>query len=444
MAQLEKQFAASQNFLNGLTELPNYSELRQQQLERLLSAIQGASLTCEQAGALLAKLKANLWDNQQIVSLKQAIADRIGAEPSAAKGRQSQQDYRALPYYLDKSWWEILLKRKPCPETVERLCCHASNLGLRNPTEPTYGMILALVFCCDTAEILPDVEKWNLLQEHKYRMKRIFTASPAPAHCLEVLPRDVACVPSALLAQAFPQGFKPFELDRGVFDFVLQQGASFPLRKTNRAAPSSSRLPVQSGFVPDLCQAVAGVLRHSLTYQNLGRERETEKELPGFKLLDQKEKASQNAPLALEDAKSEMPASQAAAQPEEETKHPQALIASLQSGIVKSKDGSQSNVKNPVSKVGKRPAARSSGLKRPAAAVSKTSQADMSVKKSGLSGQPEKKTRRAPEDMLAARATLFRKVPKQLQDKFRGGCSTCRNRPFCTLSCWAKRGYYPD
>ena len=155
MAQLEKQFAASQNFLNGLTELPNYSELRQQQLERLLSAIQGVSLTCEQAGALLAKLKANLWDNQQIVSLKQAIADRIGAEPSAVMGRQSQQDYRALPYYLDKSWWEILLKRKPCPETVERLCCHASNLGLRNPTEPTYGMILALVFCCDTAEILP-------------------------------------------------------------------------------------------------------------------------------------------------------------------------------------------------------------------------------------------------------------------------------------------------
>ena len=132
-----------------------------------------------------------------------------------------------------------------------------------------------------------------------------------------------------------------------------------------------------------------------------GRERETEKELPGFKLLDQKEKASQNAPLALEDAKSEMPASQAAAQPEEETKHPQALIASLQSGIVKSKDGSQSSVKNPVSKVGKRPAARSSGLKRPAAAVSKTSQADMSVKKSGLSGQPEKKTRLAAEDMLA-------------------------------------------
>ena len=167
-------------------------------------------------------------------------------------------------------------------------------------------MILALVFCCDTAEILADVEKWNLLQEHKYRMKRIFTASPAPAQCLEVFPRDVACAPSALLAQAFPQGFKPFELDRGVFDFVLQQGASFPLRKTNRAAPSSSRLPVRSGSVPDLCQAFAGVLSHSLTFQNLGRERETEKELPGFKLLDQKEKASQNAPLALEDAKSDL------------------------------------------------------------------------------------------------------------------------------------------
>ena len=445
MAQVEKQVSASQNFLSGLTELPNYGDLRQQQLERLLGAIQGVSLNCEQAGSLLAKFQANLWDPQQIVSLKQAIADRIGAEPSAVKGRQRQQDYRALPYYLDQAWWEVLLKRKPSLETLEKLCHHASNLGLRNPTEPTYGMLLALVFCSDPAVILPDVEKWNLLQEQKYRMKKIFSGCSAPVQFLEVLPRDVASMPGSLLDQAFPHGFTAFDLHRNVFDFVLQQGASFPLRKTHRAAPSS-RLPVQNLALPDWGSVFAGALSRSLS--NLGVDREIEKELPGFKLLDPKDKTSKHVPLALEDAKTDKPVDQLAAKPREETKQPQDLIASLQSGIEKSKEAGQASSESEKIPVTKKPAMRSGGVKkRPAAAGGQSSQARSSVKatkKSPSFDKSEKKTRLSPSDMVEARASLFRKVPKQLQDRFRGGCSTCRNRPFCTLSCWAKRGYYPD
>ena len=85
--------------------------------------------------------------------------------------------------------------------------------------------------------------------------------------------------------------------------------------------------------------------------------------------------------------------------------------------------------------------------KRPAAAGGQSSQARSSVKatkKSPSFDKSEKKTRLSPSDMVEARASLFRKAPKHLQDRFRGGCSTCRNRPFCTLSCWAKRGFYPD
>ena len=44
----------------------------------------------------------------------------------------------------------------------------------------------------------------------------------------------------------------------------------------------------------------------------------------------------------------------------------------------------------------------------------------------------------------AQAATAMGAIPAELQDLWRNGCSGCRHRPNCTLSCWAKRGYYPD
>eukprot|EP00434_Breviolum_minutum_P002366 symbB.v1.2.002090.t1/scaffold109.1/size325261/8 len=52
-------------------------------------------------------------------------------------------------------------------------------------------------------------------------------------------------------------------------------------------------------------------------------------------------------------------------------------------------------------------------------------------------------SKRSVDQMAKARELLFQKIPTELQNKYRAGCSTCRHRPFCTLSCWAKRGYVP-
>ena len=58
------------------------------------------------------------------------------------------------------------------------------------------------------------------------------------------------------------------------------------------------------------------------------------------------------------------------------------------------------------------------------------------IKKTKLAG-PEFKPGSAEE--VAHRKTCG--VPLALLNKFKKGCATCRERPFCTRSCWRKRGY---
>jgi hypothetical protein len=70
----------------------------------------------------------------------------------------------------------------------------------------------------------------------------------------------------------------------------------------------------------------------------------------------------------------------------------------------------------------KRPAGRGK-MKRPAAVASK------------------KRPSETAEEKEEKRRLLFKRVPKPLQNEYAKGCSKCRGRPYCTLSCWFERGY---
>ena len=95
-----------------------------------------------------------------------------------------------------------------------------------------------------------------------------------------------------------------------------------------------------------------------------------------------------------------------------ESEKPAALEVEVQEAVVK-----------------KRPAAAPQGgvTKRPA---SKPKQA---FKRPAIEG----------EDRVARKRRLLLEagVPRSLMQQYSAGCSTCRSAPFCTPSCWAKRGY---
>ena len=223
MAQVDTRLVAAQNFLQGLRSLPNFEDLRQQQFEKLLTLIRSKTLSFDQATVCLEKISEELCGNEFTLGLKQAVADQI-CELEAKADRTRQQDYRALPRYLDKAWFQVLAEATVKASALEHLVRLAKKLGLTKPSEPTYATLLALVFCHKEDEFLTQDQKWRLVQEFKPQMKKWFQQSCGVTHVVETLPRDVAEFPQELLRNAYPGGFAPIIL-------LLLRGWSMCLKK---------------------------------------------------------------------------------------------------------------------------------------------------------------------------------------------------------------------
>ena len=105
MAQVDTRLVAAQNFLVGLKSLPTFADLRQQQFDKLLTLIRSKTLSFDQAAVCLPKISEDLWGEEFTLGLKQAVTDQI-CKGDGKPERSRQQDYRALPCYLDKGWFE--------------------------------------------------------------------------------------------------------------------------------------------------------------------------------------------------------------------------------------------------------------------------------------------------------------------------------------------------
>ena len=86
--------------------LSQYAELRGKQLERLTAVIRKSRLTLEQSGAVLTALDSNLWAEGSLSQLRTLVADQTVTDTSEEQAiqRVKQQDFSALPHYLDAEW----------------------------------------------------------------------------------------------------------------------------------------------------------------------------------------------------------------------------------------------------------------------------------------------------------------------------------------------------
>jgi len=236
MAQIENRTLAAQTFLSGLRALPNFQDLRQKQYDLLLTLIRSKVIVFEQVNSILAKLSEDIWGKDLLLGLKQALTDQVITEEGRQVFRGKQQDYRALPLYLNQHWFEVLGKASTRTHAVEFLVALAIKLGLRRPTEPTFATLLALVFCGQEDSFLSEDQKWRLLQDYKPQMKKWLRDAPPLARIVEVLPQDVELFPQDLLRNAYPDGFTPCYPSLTWTAHVIQQASTFPLRKTNQVA----------------------------------------------------------------------------------------------------------------------------------------------------------------------------------------------------------------
>jgi hypothetical protein len=169
--------------------------------------------------------------------------------------------------------------------------------------------------------------------------------------------------------------------------------------------------------------------------KNVPASAAAEPEIPGLKIFAREPHLArqQQSQLALMDQAHGTEEKNAAAAADADASKPQAMIDKLRSDLEaesKAKKGKEpakksekkkthgsKKTKGPKTSVLKRPAAAPPALKRPASA--------------GLFLQePDPK-----------RAALLKMIPSDLLDRYAGGCSRCYHRKFCTVSCWARRGY---
>ena len=98
------------------------------------------------------------------------------------------------------------------------------------------------------------------------------------------------------------------------------------------------------------------------------------------------------------------------------------------------------SMKRPASNVAmKRPAAKTAAVDR-TKETKKTRQPRAASVKAEKSGKA-KKPFRGKITRNMRREALLRTVPSALKRRYAKGCSKCRHRALCTVSCWAARGF---
>ena len=89
----------------------------------------------------------------------------------------------------------------------------------------------------------------------------------------------------------------------------------------------------------------------------------------------------------------------------------------------------------PCKKPAKQSKGKKKGMARPASAVKKILKRPAAVAASSAAGDMSE------GGYTDRRDTLLKKIPKDVLQRYKGGCSRCYHRAYCTVSCWARRGY---
>ena len=441
MAQVLKEIVSSQKFLNGVKTLPHFEELQRKQLERLKIIVKKHAISVEMAGRIMESF-SDVWSGRVLDELKALIAEQSETQEDTSS-RAGLQDFTALPGYLSKEWWSKLESRAAGVYKLELLTNFAARLGLKNPTEASYGALVALSFFADNLKVWPELEQVKLLRTHKERMRRWLTKAPAASVRLEVLPDNPSEIPVPLFTAVFPEGLVPgvpdiidiARLRRVIADFRLRgrKDGDYPTPSVSTSGQLDAAALVQAA-----ASLVASVHKQS---------RQNDVDLPGFRMLDvrKEEQKGASTSLALQDGQRVV----AAAQPseamegniercEDQACTPKDAIAALREELKLKGTGAHGKDAETMSR--KKPATCGKGKKKemakPAACVKKTLKRPASVLASSPVGGMCDFGARSDR-----REALLKKIPKKVLHQYKDGCSRCYHRAFCTVSCWARRGF---
>ena len=497
MSGLEKQLNSAVKFLESVRPLAEYEELERRQVTGLVSSFEKvARLTAAQAAGLLTIVdQANLSTESQ-TKLKTAVANKT--QSAAETRRRSMQDFTLLPFFLTAKLWRYVMDDCTDRKHVLQLICeHALLLGLRCPTEGTIATILCLAYRKQLLG-MSSKDKHTLLCSNKLVVKRVLGNVADGSIFLEALPQVWSELPRDLLKQAFPEEEKPAEALLPVQD-LLALAQSIPLRISNADLTGETSASARSSEQGTHEQAMGTVMAACLRALSSGsfvssssQERTTpaplaicDQEKPKDVLIHLLPKQSRTDPSGpTGDAKekaTEIPARDAAPEkkknvgretvqdfgeassememtdvPENTASHVDgrnAVVANVEGKTLGcSKNSKKKNLERELQELrqnlsaGSMETSAETPRKKPASCMRKPVASPQclpqtSATKKRPAALVDVNTSKAQETREDKRQRLLCTIPANVKARYKNGCHKCRNRAFCTPSCWKARGY---
>ena len=470
-ASVEKQIKAAQKFLGALRALPTFEELKEKQLVSLLKVVEKCPpIPTDKVANLLSLLDSDIWGSA-FERLQEKLTEKLVEESVTYR---ALQDWTLLPYCLDEKMWNLLTTCSKPMQALEQLTKYCGRLGLRCPTEFTYGGLLTLSHCT-FGRTYTDPEKKRLLDQQKSNIKKWLSGFPDPSVYMVELPMEMDKLPESVLQSVFPNGYQ-VKIPPGVdVPSLIHMIRQYPVRRTNARVQTTDFRGSSADTLPSVdasLQAVGSLMRGLLVPgQNTQAHGSGIAEEPGrpapLALMDKTDDVVVEAENTKTDSSHSL-VSQSALEVAE-TQDKKDVKGSVQSSLAKLREAVEpkkpvgSNLEDgsePEERVSfKRPAARGRPRKRPAAAeaeslspASSTQSVAVSRKRKGPA-KVMKQVRKAPkaaakkkkkqDDAKAKtkRERLAQIVPKTILRKFKDGCQRCRNTPYCCSSCWRIRGF---
>ena len=154
--------------------------------EELLRALQGRQFSPLELNLLELRVRESEAANKQ--ALLDALEKKFIESHPKKSGRAVMQDWTCFPAFLTASLWHAL-ETKTDVEAMQQITQHLARMGLRNPTESTTAVMVALLRLQRPAEDM--AKQHNYLITCKSHMQLSISVAPRTDYIVARLPADV-------------------------------------------------------------------------------------------------------------------------------------------------------------------------------------------------------------------------------------------------------------
>ena len=376
--------------------------------------------------------------------MAQAVSESTSDEQEPKK---LGQDYTRFLDFLTERQWLQLQATTALEEAQAILYPVLGRLGLRTPSEPTWGAIMTFLYLLLGLTFPEPLACYQELQKMKSNAKKIMAKGGNPPVMVWKLPDRYTDLPEEIRQFCFlDEAPVVCKIARERLEFAALK---VPLRKSDIRVQAALQPKSSSSFASDsalvsavhAAQLVMGWQAQLPAVAPVAVPQQPQPTQLALMDRDRTMPAEAVAPLihpAAAEEKSVLPAAQPEAAPETSSNVP----AELQ--LLREELGQSEEQRCKAKRAA--PAAEEEGTKKkPAASLQAVGSKQQPQKKPAACSTAvamacgiEKLEPGSPEEFSWR---LSKGIPKDVLQKFRQGCSKCRWRAGCTPCCWRGRGY---